>query len=164
MPSSPPRTMKLTGTRAESYCSSTSIPIDGSGLCHAATIIVSSSCLPLKNERMIGILLNLLSFTKCFLLRLARSIAIPMLARMLTPLMSCILTPLLARILKARIAIPLGTCMLIVRASLVLLEIAFTTAEFRICAFPARRATVILSGALRPCDTLMSFEKAHQSE
>jgi hypothetical protein len=62
MPSSPPRTMKLTGSRAESNCSSTPIPIVGSGLCHAATIIVSSPCLPLKNERIIGILLNLLSF------------------------------------------------------------------------------------------------------
>jgi hypothetical protein len=61
MPSSPPRTM---GSRAESYCSSTPIPIVGSGLCHAATMIVSSSRLPLKNQRMIGILLNLLSFVR----------------------------------------------------------------------------------------------------
>src|SRR5271156_5189716 len=61
MPSSPPRTM---GSRAESYCSSTPIPIVGSGISHAATMIVSSSRLPLKNQRMIGILLNLLSFVR----------------------------------------------------------------------------------------------------
>lgn len=61
MPSSPPRTM---GSRAESYCSSTPIPIVGSGLCHAATVIVSFSRLPLKNQRMIGILLNLISFVR----------------------------------------------------------------------------------------------------
>jgi hypothetical protein len=41
---------------------------------------------------------------QCFLLRLAGSTAIPVLARMLIPLMSCILMPLLAHILKARIA------------------------------------------------------------
>jgi hypothetical protein len=95
---------------------------------------------------------------------MARSTAISMLDRMLIPLMSCILTPLLARILlEARIAIPLGICML---SKFGRLRIALTTTEFRICAFPVRRATATatLSGASRLCDTLMLPEKAHQSE
>ena len=140
MPLSPPRTMKLTGSRAVCFCSNTPIPIVGSGLCHVATVVVSSPCFPLKPKRMIWILLNLISFVNVSA-SAGRSTAISMLARMLIPLMSCILTSLLACILEARIAIPLGTCMRIVRASLVLLEIAPTTTKFRICAFPARRPT-----------------------
>ena len=132
MPLSPPRTMKLTGSRGVCFCSNTPIPIVGRGLCHAATVVMSSPRLPLKPEQMIGTLLNLLSFVNVSP-SAGRSTAISMLARMLIPLMSCIL--------KARIVIPLGTCMRIVRASLVLLEIAPTTTKFRICAFPARRPT-----------------------
>lgn len=64
MPSSPPRTMKLTGSRAVCFCSNTPIPIVGSGLCHAATVVVLSPRIPLKPERMIGIFLNLLC--QCF--------------------------------------------------------------------------------------------------
>jgi hypothetical protein len=160
MPSSPPRTM---GSRAESYCSSTLIPIVGSGLCHAVTVIVSSSRFPLKNQRMIGILLNLISFVR------VSASAGPQYcdsdagsyADSADELHSDAAAGLYS---ESADCDSTGTCMLIVRASSVLLEIALTTTEFRICAFPAQRVTATSSGASRLCDALMSSEKAHQSE